>query len=818
MTIESSKTMKWLKLLSILLILSVWIYLLNTSFGNIPPIGKFFNPFGGFWQNAEPLVFSLKEQERLKGLYQHVTVHFDERRVPHVFAQNEHDLYYMQGYLVARDRLWQMEFISYAASGRISELVGDKALNFDRTNRRMGLPWSATKAIAHLNDNPEMKLVLEAYAEGVNAYIASLNERNMPLEYKLLNYQPQKWEPYQSALLLKYMAKMLASQETDFELTNALKLFGKEIVDLLYPDFPAGIDPIHPAGTRYDFPKDTFKQQQPLVPDFLLATLEHMKPQDAFLGSNNWAVGGHKTKSGRPILCNDPHLQLQLPSIWYEMQLATPEVNTYGVTIPGAPCIIIGFNNHISWGVTNAGMDVKDWYAIQYKDATRDSYLYDHKYLPTKKIVEAIKIRNKGIFYDTVVYTHHGPVMFDENFPNGKITHPMAMRWTAHTSYQEIMTFYLLNRAKNYDDYLKAISYFECPAQNFVFASKTGDIAICEMGTFPLKYFEQGKFLSDGTASRFEWKGFIPHEHIPVTKNPERGFVSSANQHPFDSTYPHYYNTGYGYEYYRNRSINNRLAAMHHITPQDMMQLQNDNFNLHASEILPYLLTLIDRNQLSKEEDDALTMLMNWNYYNEADLVAPSYFSAFWDTLYNLLWDEFTNGYTDDEKEIAYILKKPNHYITVDFLINHPHHPFIDHKQTSEKENLNMLVNKAFKAAVAVLKNLENKNWASYQNTFIGHYALISAFNVPVYTGGYKYAINAISKQHGPSWRMVVSMEDPIRAWGNYPGGQSGNPGSSYYTSQILSWSKGEYYELIFLQNANDKRNIKQTQNFIPSN
>lgn len=802
-----------------LVIISGWIVLLHIPIRPLPPIGNFFSPFSGFWQNAEPSAFSLPKRIQLPGLQQPVKVHIDDRRVPHIFAQNEHDLYFVQGYLVARDRLWQMEFISYAASGRISELIGDKALRFDRIQRRMGLPWSATKAITHLNDDPSMKLALEAYAEGVNAFIATLNARNMPLEYKLLHYRPQPWEPYQSALLLKYMAKMLASQETDFELTNAWKLFGKEIVDLLYPDFPEGIDPIHPVGTIYNFPKDTFKQELPLVPDFLMTASEHNTPSIGLLGSNNWAVAGSKTQSGKPLLCNDPHLQLQLPSIWYEMQLSMPGMNVYGVTIPGAPCITIGFNNHIAWGVTNAGMDVKDWYAIQYKDASRDSYRYDGKYLPTKKIIEAIKIRGKNTFYDTIIYTHHGPVMYDHTFPNGHHKHPMAMRWTAHNSYQELKTFYLLNRAKDYNDYVKAISYFECPAQNFVVATQSGDIAICEMGKFPLKYFEQGKFLLDGSASRFEWKGFIPIEHLPITKNPERGFVSSANQHPFDSSYPHYYNTGYGYEYYRNRRINMQLAAMERITPEDMMRLQNDNYNLLAQEILPYLLTHIDCHNLTAEEDSALTVLMNWNYYNEASLVSPTYFTAFWDTLYHLLWDEFNskiNDNNDDDHENTPVLKKPSFYITSSFLINHPKHPFVDIKETPEKEDLRSLINIAFKAAVKKLSTYNDKRWSVYKNTYIGHYALIAAFNKPVETGGYKYAINAISQQHGPSWRMVVSLEEPVRAWGNYPGGQSGNPGSSNYTAQIDSWAHGAYYELNFLQNEADRKNIVQTQTLVP--
>jgi len=812
--------MKYLKLTIATLLLVAWIILLNTSFGMTPPIGKFLNPFTGFWQNAEPLDYSLADKENLKGLKEEVKVHFDERRVAHVFTANEQDLYFMQGYLTARDRLWQMEFISYAASGRLSELVGDKTLEMDRAQRRMGIPWSAANAISHLNEDTLMKAMLLSYAAGVNAYINSLDEKTMPLEYKLLNYKPQQWEPYQSALLLKYMAKMLASQETDFELTNALKLFGKDIVNLLYPDFPQGIDPIHPVGTIYNFPEDSFPQPVPFVPDFLLASNEYEKPQYEHLGSNNWAVHGSKTKTGKPILCNDPHLQLQLPSIWYEIQLNAPGVNTYGVAIPGAPGVTIGFNEKVAWGVTNAGMDVKDWFAIKYKDAKRDSYLFDGKYLPTKKIIEAIHIKGKDIYYDTVVYTHHGPVMYDEGFYNGNIKHPMAMRWTAHDSYLEVKTFYLLNRAKNYEDYYEAIGYFQCPSQNFVFASQSGDVAICETGAFPLKYTEQGKYLLDGSSSTYEWKGFIPRAHIPVTKNPERGFVSSANQHVTDSTYPHYYNTGYGYEYYRNRRINTRLAAMQNISAEDMMKLQNDNFNLHAKEVLTFLLTEIETGELTQPESEVYNELIEWNHFNEADLKAPSYFSAFWDTLYNSLWDEFSSGITDDDDETAYLLKKPNFFVTVDFMINQQTHPLVDNKKTKEVETFKTLVNTAFKAAVASLAEYDkthgSRNWTDYKNTVVGHYALIKPFDVPVKVGGYKYAVNAISKQHGPSWRMVVSLEEPIKAWGTYPGGQSGNPGSVNYDSQISKWSKGEYSELHFPKNAADATGMKMTQTFIP--
>lgn len=795
-------TMKYFQIIFSSTLLSIWLYVTNVSFGSIPPLGKFLNPFSGFWQNAEPYGWQPEKALNISSLQADAQVYYDERRVPHVFAENESDLFFLQGYLTAQERLWQMEFISYVAGGRISELVGEKALELDRTQRRMGLPWSAQNAILLMENDPDIKLALENYAAGVNAFIQKLDDKKMPLEYKLLNYKPQEWKPYQSALLLKFMSKMLASQEMDFELTNTLKLFGKETVNLLFPDFPASIDPVVPTGTPFNFVPDSISAASPLVPEFLLTAQENSKEQIPYIGSNNWAVHGSKTKTGKPILCNDPHLQLQLPSIWYEMQLQAPGINVYGVTLPGSPCVIIGFNANTAWGVTNSGMDVKDWYAIKFKDENKNEYWHDGSFKPTEKKIDTIWVKNSKPVYDTLIFTHHGPVMYDENFPNGKFNRPIAMRWTAHDPSNELRTFYELNHAKNYDDYFNAIQYYETPSQNFVFASQEGDIAICQSGKFPIKYFEQGKFLGDGTSSDYEWKGYIPREHIPIVKNPVRGFVSSANQHLTDATYPYYYNPGYGYEHYRNRRINAQLSSLHQIKIEDMMKLQNDNFNLHASEILPHLLTQIDLKKLGGKEQNAFNLLAQWDFINDKDKIEPALFTAFWDTLYYTLWDEFNEGSEYFNGEANPNFRKPSYYATANFLIQQPMHKFIDILSTSEVENISTLITYAFVKSMSTYNTEKNKNWSLYKNTTLTHWARIAPFGKEMDCGGYKYAVNAISKLHGPSWRMIVSLENPVKAYGVYPGGESGNPGSSFFNIQSEKWANGEYYELHFFENA----------------
>ncbi|MBW7936753.1 MAG: penicillin acylase family protein, partial [Flavobacteriales bacterium] len=332
----------------ILAILSAGLfYVLQFGVAHIPPAGKFLNPFSGFWANAEPAKPVIKESLSIAGLQDEVTVVYDDRLVPHIFAKNAHDLFFAQGYITATNRLWQMEFQTHFAAGRVSEIVGEKTLELDRMQRRKGLMYAAELTVEAFDSDTLAKDILESYSDGVNAYISSLTYKTLPLEYKLLNYYPEPWSKLKSALLLKYMADMLTGKSMDIELSNAISLLGEEITELIYPDFPDTlIDPIVPVGTT--FPHTDIHLDTPSVIGIHQHyNVESEKTSDN-IGSNNWAVSGSKTKTGAPILCNDPHLQLNLPSIWYEIQLSMPDYNVYGVSLPGSPAVIIGFNNDIA--------------------------------------------------------------------------------------------------------------------------------------------------------------------------------------------------------------------------------------------------------------------------------------------------------------------------------------------------------------------------------------------------------------------------------------------------------------------------------------
>jgi penicillin amidase len=785
------------------------IYFLNTKQGTIPPFGKFLNPFTGFWQNAENP--SMKDaQWHLKGLKEEVKVYFDDRLVPHVFAKNDADLYFMQGYITAKYRLWQMEVSTHNAAGRVSEIVGEKALETDRMMRRIGMGYGAEKAQAFIEQDTFSKKLIQSYCDGINAYIKTLKVKDYPVEYKLLDYAPEEWKPIKVGLLLKNMANMLSVFEYDIENSNFIAKYGREDFRKLYPDFIADEDPIIPVGTKFEIRNskpETNPKAEALKSLQTYSTV--LEKPDEITGSNNWAVSGSKTKSGKPILCNDPHLRLSLPSIWYEMQLVSPNMNVYGATLPGSPAVIIGFNDSISWGVTNGGRDVRDWYQIKYKDASRNEYEWNGQWLKTEKKIEKYFVRGKGEVDDTVIYTKYGPVVFDENFGTADSKKNLAMSWVAHLPSNEFRTFYGFNCGKNYDDYIAALNHYTCPAQNFVFASRSGDIAIKEQGRFPIrdKATEQGKYLSDGSSDKDDWKDFIPYEANPTIKNPERGFVSSANQHPTDSTYPYYYPGVGAYENYRNRRINKLLTEGKDIDADFMKKMQNDNFNLHASEAAPVLLSLLDQTKLDADEKKIAEAIGKWDYFNNANEVAPVYFEIWWSELRKMLWDEML------VKDVP--MKQPNFYVTVQFLKTDSTSAFYDNASTPEKETRHDIVLNSFQhikdtLAAKQFTQVNDKqdvsgphDWGSYKDTKVSHLAGLAPFSVHAYNGGNAGIINATNSTNGPSWRMIVD-EGAMKAYVVYPGGQSGNPGSKFYDNGIKPWANGEYYEANFVARGED--------------
>jgi penicillin amidase len=786
------------------------IFLLDRPLGALPPLGPLLGPQHGFWQNAESKDHDFGGSLSLAGLKGKVDVQLDDRLVPHVFAENDEDLYFVQGYLHARFRLFQIDLQTRAAEGRASEFAGDKAIRFDREQRRLGMRFAAENALAEVEKDPESKLVFDAYTRGVNAYIDGLTQAELPLEYKLLGVQPERWSNIRSALLLKMMARNLSSgTEIDLSLTNAKSVFLPDELKKLYPQVHDSLMPIIPAGTP--FPEPGITPVRPANADSILFGKSGLEPvlsgekhaPDPSNGSNNWVLAGTKTSSGAPILCNDPHLELSLPSIWYEMQLQGPNSNVYGVSLPGSPYVIIGFNDSIAWGVTNSQRDVKDYYRIKFKDDSRTEYWFDGQWRKSKIRIEAIEVKGKGTIYDTVAYTIMGPVMFDASFSDTLAKgENLAVRWTGHDASNEGRTFYQLNRAKNYDEYEAAIQHFACPGQNFVFASKTGDIAIWQQGKFPARWPDQGLYIMPGEDSTFFWQGYIPYAENPHAKNPERGFLESANQRPVDGTYPYFVPGRYITP--RGVTIEQKLMAMNSVTVQDVMDLHSDYFNSLAEDVRPILLKYVDRAALSTTERRYLNLFEQWDLLASPDSKGQTIYECWFDSLQSAIWK-------DDLDRVYPSAPWPEEQTTMEWLSRDSiYMPFIDDRRTDQIETLTELVTNSLKTASVVLQKHEREgklNWSLFKEPSVNHLlrdALPSFARKKLPVGGNGNIVNAITKSHGPSWRMVVHLTTSTEAYGIYPGGQNGNPGSRFYDDYIDTWVQGKYNKLHLMRRGEE--------------
>ena len=778
------------------------VFLFSVPLGTLPPLGSLFHPVTGFLSAAEKTSPSSVTLE-IDGLLDPVDVFYNERGVPHIFAQNDHDLYFAQGFITARDRLFQLEVTVRGAEGALSEWLGDRMLNYDRNMRRIGMVYGAEKALEGMQ-NSDSYATLEAYSDGINAWINQLSEEDYPLEYKLLGVSPREWKPIYTALFLKYMTRTLAGGSSDLTTANAAAHFGEEFVDQYLAGRSEWMDPIISPEHVWNF--DARIPTSPSTP-FTPSVTQHIEPykSDPGIGSNNWAISPDRTVNGRPLLAGDPHLNLSMPSIWYEMQLHAPGVNVYGVTLPGSPSVIMGFTESLAWVNTNTGADVLDWYEIQYRDETLQEYLFEGEWLETSTRIEEIKLKDGSVFTDTIRYTHHGPVVYDETYSPGETGQAMkglAMRWIGHYVSNESAVYYNLNRGKTIQDAVDALEGFQAPAQNFAVIDGDGNIGMLVSGSFPLKWEGQGSVIGDGSSDSYEWNGWVPYDHNPRQINPERGFVSSANQFVTAESYPYYLGDRFA-PFERGRRINDLLREDDQMTLEKMKAFQLDSYNYLAAVSMPVVLEhLTDLSgEFNDSEKEAFEILQDWDYVNEATQIAPSLFNVLWDKLYDTIWQ-------DEYEAAGFPMRWPKRDLTAQMLVDEPNSPFYDNVETPERtETLADLVLSSFRETVTELSeqygsDLSEWVWGTTSNVRIPHIADIAGLGVTsLFTNGGDQSLNAINGRNGPSWRMVVELggDMPV-AYGVYPGGQSGNPGSPGYDEFVKAWEQGEYYLLELLQ------------------
>jgi penicillin amidase len=792
--------MRYLRFLTASAAAIAFVYLLHTplSIGEntLPPLGLFFSPQHGYWQNAEPaspVGYSL--DLTFDGLRDDVTLLLDQDLVPRIYAQHVEDAVFAQGYVTAMLRLFQMDISTRAPAGRLSEIMGERTLEYDLGQRRKGLREAAERQATQWMADPEVGPYFEAYLRGINAYIRQLKPADYPIEYKLLHTRPEPWEPWRIAAFYLAMSETLARTAHDIPLGNAYTLFGPETFDLLYPNRNPYDIPVIPDSLEMEYTPGVrelpLHGQLPAPSLPLWGYADYLPPGQAGIGSNNWALAPERTANGHAILCNDPHLALTLPSIWLEMQITLPQSTAYGVAFTCIPGIAIGFNDHMAWGFTNAGHDVLDWFRIDWTDDTKTRYRYADDTRAATLVVEEVTVKGwKTPFRDTVRYTIWGPV------PQLKSDQPgadLAMKWLPTMDIEPLIpiAFPIINQATSKTQWLEVLHRWDAPMQNAIYADRQGNIGIHLSGKMPVRGPDTGRLPFDGSDPTVGWQGFHPPQQNPQVFNPPSGYVASANQQSTGDDWPHYY-TGI-FEDWRGRYVNEQLRDMEAVTIADMMALQNDNTSLKAREALPVLLGLLDTERLDTESRAMADALQKWDHRFDPGLQTPVVFELWIKQVDSLAWDEIYVLHDSLPVEV------PEVWRLLELLVQEPHLSWWDIQSTPETETAADVVRIAFERALSRYSELQSKgiDWTSYLDLVVRHIARIDAFSArDIGVGGHHSALNAMTATNGPSWRMIVELGPEIQAFGVYPGGQSGNPGSPHYRSFLPTWQKGQYRTL----------------------
>jgi penicillin amidase len=793
------------------LLLAALLFTGFRSVGPLPPLGRLLDPANGVWSTARTADLPAVDRGTIPGLKSSVEVVFDDRGVPHIMATSEDDAYRALGYVMARDRLFQMELQTMAAAGRLTEWVGPRAIDADRRTRALGMVWGAEKKFAAYDKNSMGYRAMIAYADGVNAWISSMKRQDLPIEFRLLNVEPFRWEPIYTVYFFSKMALTLGFNDATFSRLAAQAKVGKAAADALYPVNSPIQEPIQPNGLtapRYDLASipapgapDSGAMVALALQKNLRAAFAMEKPNangDA-LGSNNWAVSPQRTRDKHALLAGDPHLDLSLPSIWYEMHLMVPgQLDVAGVGFPGVPGVVIGFNRDVAWTFTNTGSDVHDYYAEMVDDSAKPTrYKVDGAWRPLEIKQESYRDKTGRIIRgDTLYFTHRGPMTLQ----SGKW---VSMRWTAYEPSAENENFLRAQHAKTASEWLDAMKTFVAPTQNGLVADRSGNIAIRSAGHYPVRPGDgRGDVLRDGSTSASDWKGYLPVEQYPYSMNPPQGFLASANQQPVDPRANPSYMGSDWYSPWRAIRINQLLRADSAVTPDAMRRFQTDPGSARADAFVPRFLAAAAHEDSAGRADETLReaakLLGEWDRrYTKSNRRAVLFENAMRE-LTERTWDELASGAAN--KPVSPPLNIPEGQVLIE-LMETANSPWWDDRRTQPVEDRDAILAASLRAALTRARKEHGDPggsgwlWSNVQHANIYHLARIPAFSalgIPVQGGPSTLSPSGTSGTQGPSWRMVVELGPEVRAWATYPGGQSGNPSSPRYTDRLKLWENGE--------------------------
>lgn len=764
------------------------------------------------------------------GLKAPVDVYRDAYGVPHIYARNQHDLFFAQGYVHAQDRFWQMDFWRHLGSARLSEMFGESQLPTDRFLRTLG--W-ARVVREELQQYDKVSLsILNAYSEGVNSYLADHSGSSLSLEYvflKALNrkYKPEPWQPLHTLTWAKAMAWDLASNmNSEIRRSLLLKTLTREQVEELYPSYPADHPYILPGSASAQNPK-TYPDTQLLGElSQQFARLDSLiGPVREGIGSNNWVISGSLTDTGKPILANDPHLGSQMPSIWYEVDLhCEPKSDDCpyeieGVSFAGVPGIIIGHNDKIAWGFTNVGPDVMDLYIEKINPNNPNQYEVNGQWKDMKSVQETIRVAGGKEVPITVRYTRHGPVISDtysmlEGFRmRSGIELPeryaIALQWTALQYSNTFRAIWKANRAENWDEFREAASDFYVPSQNMVYADVEGNIGYQMPGKIPIRAGGDGRYPAPGWTDEYEWKGYIPFEELPFSLNPRSGYVVSANN-PVRPDYPYLIASEWDYGYRAHRITEMIEQHKGPISIADVQVMQGDNTNEIAKDVIPLLLQFgWDDFKLRR----AAQLFQNWDFQCSIDSAPAALFQSFWR---HLLQD----GFADDLPPEMPPRGDSRWYEVTRRLLQQSDSAWWDDAGTSAHETRNAVLRSAFREAVAELyatQGPDPQKWrwgamhrVNFRNETMGstgNHWVDDIFNRgPFETAGSGSLVNATSwdaaesydVQDLPSMRMIVDLSDLSNSLAIHTTGQSGHAYHDHYIDMADLWRKIHYHPMLW--------------------
>ena len=798
--------MRTLRLAAAVLVLAGGLFIGARPIGPAPALGAFLEPAHGVWSLARAAASPAAPDARVAGLGAPVEVVYDDRAVPHIFARTEDDAYRALGYVVARDRLFQLYAQTLASSGRLTEIGGAQALPLDREMRHLGLPRAAEALPARVGDTSLVARTARAYADGVNAYIASMPAAELPLELRLLGKRPPKWEPVDSYLLQNRMGWTLANIANERTRTAAAAKVGVAAASALFPDDSPIVEPIQPNGQsapRFDTSPlpppgrpDSASELLGAASDAWLSARQLARADDEdapWRASNNWAVMPKRSATGHALLAGDPHLDLTLPSIWYEVHLVVPgRLDAYGVTIPGLPAVVIGFNRDVAWTFTNTGADVMDFYVEEVDDDRHPTrHRVDGTWRPIEPRVEVYRgPKGETVAVDTVYYTFRGPMQRVRD-------RWVSLRWSVLDAGREAVGFIEGARARTAAEFEEAMARsYRAPAQNMLAADRGGHIAIRSTGRYPIRA-QNGSVVLDGTKGSNDWQGDLPVAKWPQAFDPAQGFLASANQQPMD---PRASGIWFGGDYdpWRALRINALLRADSSVTVDDMRRFQTDPGSARADFYVPYFLNAAlrvaqrDTGPNRAVLAEARRVLDRWDRRYTASNTGAVLFEAALRQAAVETWDELAgeSGTRRVTPSSAVFARLMHDSASV----------WWDVRSTSQVEDRDAILASSLVSAYLATRQRYGAEadggwrWSNVHKVNIPHLLrlpALSAADLSAEGGPGTLSPIAIGGANGPSWRMVVELGPTVHAWTTYPGGQSGNPASPRYRDRIPEWLAG---------------------------